>query len=160
MSNGFIWHSSGNRLCHNLLIAKVLRNHHSCDTPIIRVDLLNNNEGRIGKIQDGIDDLRDFADSLDCIEGLQEPMSLRLVHGRINDARRFSELLADIPGVSPKVFLSQLQRLEQDGILTRHVMATSPPTVEYALTHLGHELTPAIEVIVQVGHKLKRRSMP
>ncbi|MGZ8405993.1 MAG: winged helix-turn-helix transcriptional regulator [Nitrospira sp.] len=87
-------------------------------------------------------------------------MSLRLVHGRINDARRFSELLADIPGVSPKVFLSQLQRLEQDGVLTRHVMATSPPTVEYALTHLGHELTPAIEAIVQVGHKLKRRSMP
>lgn len=51
----------------------------------------------------------------------------------------------------------RLKRLERDGILTRQVMPTSPPTVEYALTDLGHELTPAIEAIVQVGHKLKRR---
>jgi DNA-binding HxlR family transcriptional regulator len=35
-------------------------------------------------------------------------------------------------------------------------MPTSPPTVEYSLTDLGQELTPAIEAIVQVGHKLKR----
>lgn len=74
--------------------------------------------------------------------------------------RRFSELLADIPGVSPKVFSARLKRLERDGVLTRQVMPTSPPTVEYALTDLGHELTPAIDAIVQVGHKLKRRSMP
>jgi DNA-binding HxlR family transcriptional regulator len=73
------------------------------------------------------------------------------------EPRRFSELMADIPGVSPKVFSARLKRLERDGILTRQVMPSSPPTVEYALTDLGHELTPAIEAIVQVGHKLKRR---
>ena len=71
--------------------------------------------------------------------------------------RRFSELMADIPGVSPKVFTARLKRLEQDGIVIRQVMPTSPPTVEYSLTDLGHELTPAIDAIVQVGHKLKRR---
>ncbi|MBX3335378.1 MAG: helix-turn-helix transcriptional regulator [Nitrospira sp.] len=71
--------------------------------------------------------------------------------------RRFSELMADIPGVSPKVFSARLKRLEQDGIVTRQVMPTSPPTVEYSLTDLGQELTPAIDAIVQVGHKLKRR---
>lgn len=71
--------------------------------------------------------------------------------------RRFSELMADIPGVSPKVFSSRLKRLEQDGVVARQVMPTSPPTVEYSLTDLGHELTPAIEAIVQVGHKLNRR---
>ena len=71
--------------------------------------------------------------------------------------RRFSELMADIPGVSPKVFSARLKRLEQDGILTRHVIPSSPPTVEYSLTDLGRELTPAIDAIVQVGHKLKHR---
>ncbi|MDR4467805.1 MAG: helix-turn-helix transcriptional regulator [Nitrospira sp.] len=71
--------------------------------------------------------------------------------------RRFSELMADIPGVSPKVFSARLKRLEQDGIVTRQVMPTSPPTVEYSLTDLGQELTPAIDAIVQVGQKLKRR---
>jgi DNA-binding HxlR family transcriptional regulator len=65
--------------------------------------------------------------------------------------------MADIPGVSPKVFTARLKRLEQSGILIRRVMPTSPPTVEYSLTDLGQELTPAIEAIVQVGHKLKRR---
>ena len=73
-----------------------------------------------------------------------------------SEPRRFSELLADIPGVSPKVFSARLKRLEQDGILLRRVVPTSPPTVEYSLTDLGQELTPAIEAIVQVGHKLKR----
>jgi DNA-binding HxlR family transcriptional regulator len=72
------------------------------------------------------------------------------------EPRRFSELMADIPGVSPKVFSARLKRLERDGIITRQVMPTSPPTVEYALTDLGQELTPAIEAIVQVGLKLKR----
>lgn len=74
-----------------------------------------------------------------------------------SEPRRFSELMADIPGVSPKVFSARLKRLEQDGILTRTVVPSSPPTVEYALTDLGQELTPAIEAIVQVGHKLKTR---
>ena len=73
-----------------------------------------------------------------------------------SEPRRFSELMADIPGVSPKVFSARLKRLEQDGILFRRDVPTSPPTVEYSLTDLGQELTPAIEAIVQVGHKLKR----
>ena len=65
--------------------------------------------------------------------------------------------MADIHGVSPKVFTARLKRLEKDGILVRQVMPTSPPSVEYSLTDLGRELTPAIDAIVQVGHKLKRR---
>ena len=73
-----------------------------------------------------------------------------------SEPRRFSELMADIPGVSPKVFSARLKSLERDGIVIRRVMPTSPPTVEYSLTDLGQELTPAIEAIVQVGHKLKR----
>jgi DNA-binding HxlR family transcriptional regulator len=73
-----------------------------------------------------------------------------------SEPRRFSELMADIPDVSPKVFSARLKRLENDGILIRRVVPTSPPTVEYSLTDLGQELTPAIEAIVQVGHKLKR----
>jgi DNA-binding HxlR family transcriptional regulator len=73
------------------------------------------------------------------------------------EPRRFSELLSDIPGVSPKVFTARLKKLEADGILSRRVTPTSPPTVEYSLTDLGHELIPAIETIVNVYHKLKRR---
>lgn len=92
-----------------------------------------------------------------CMQFLKGAWTPNVIWYLRSEPRRFSELMADIPGVSPKVFSARLKRLERDGILTRQVMPTSPPTVEYSLTDLGQELTPAIEAIVQVGHKLKRR---
>lgn len=71
--------------------------------------------------------------------------------------RRFNELKIDIPPVSGKVLSARLSELEQRGVLLRHVRPTSPPSVEYELTDLGHELIPALEAIVDVGHKLKMR---
>lgn len=69
--------------------------------------------------------------------------------------RRFMELRADMPAISAKVLSTRLRELERKGVVTRTVMATTPPSVEYALTELGQELIPAITAIVQVGHKLK-----
>ncbi|WP_217362460.1 winged helix-turn-helix transcriptional regulator [Ruegeria arenilitoris] len=70
-------------------------------------------------------------------------------------ARRFSELRADIPGVSAKMLSSRLKQMEDNGLVRRTVVETHPPTVEYELTDLGAELLPAIEAIVAVGRKLK-----
>ncbi|MGD8325961.1 MAG: helix-turn-helix domain-containing protein [Sphingomonadales bacterium] len=71
--------------------------------------------------------------------------------------RRFSELRTDIPKVSPKVLTTRLRELESSGVITREVKPTSPPSVEYQLTALGEELLPAIDALVEVGHKLKNR---
>lgn len=71
--------------------------------------------------------------------------------------RRFSELRSDIPPISAKVLSARLSELEERGVLIRHVRPTSPPSVEYELTALGAELIPALEAIVDVGHKLKKR---
>lgn len=71
--------------------------------------------------------------------------------------RRFSELRRDCPFISAKVMTSRLRDLEERGVLTRSVMATSPPTVEYELTSLGRELLPAIKSIVVVGSRLLLR---
>jgi len=72
-------------------------------------------------------------------------------------ARRFSELQADMQPVSAKVLSTRLKELEKKGVVSRCVMATSPPSVEYDLTELGRELVPAIEAIAHVGFKLKRQ---
>ncbi len=72
--------------------------------------------------------------------------------------RRFGELRTDIPPVSAKVLTARLRELETKGVVTRNVMPTSPPSVEYALTPLGRELVPAINAIVTIGHKLKTRT--
>jgi DNA-binding HxlR family transcriptional regulator len=77
----------------------------------------------------------------------------RLSHG----GRRFSELQADMAPISAKVLSQRLKDLESRGVITRTVMNTSPPSVEYALTDLGHELVPAIEAIAHVGFKLRQR---
>ena len=71
--------------------------------------------------------------------------------------RRFNELRGDVAGISAKVLSQRLQRLQADGIVDRRVMPTTPPTVEYELTALGRELLPAVDAIVDVGHRLKQR---
>ena len=74
--------------------------------------------------------------------------------------RRFSELRRDIPAISAKVLSARLRELESKGVITRSVMPTSPPSVEYSLTELGRELVPAISAIMKVGLRLKRESRP
>lgn len=72
-------------------------------------------------------------------------------------ARRFSEMKDDIPPISAKVLSTRLKELEARGVIHRVVCDTSPPSVEYSLTELGHELVPALQAIVDVGHKLKEK---
>jgi DNA-binding HxlR family transcriptional regulator len=68
--------------------------------------------------------------------------------------RRFSELRIDIPVISPRVLSQRLRELEAKQVITRTVVATTPQSVEYALTELGRELLPALAAIVEVGMKL------
>jgi DNA-binding HxlR family transcriptional regulator len=73
--------------------------------------------------------------------------------------RRFGELRKDIPRISPKMLSTRLHDLEEKGVVRRTVMPTSPPSVEYALTELGAELVPVINVMVKVGTRL-RNTLP
>ena len=70
--------------------------------------------------------------------------------------RRFGELRHDIPRISARVLSARLRELEAKGVASRRLLATSPPSAEYALTELGHELVPAIKAIVEVGTRLKQ----
>jgi DNA-binding HxlR family transcriptional regulator len=72
--------------------------------------------------------------------------------------RRFGELRVDLAPISAKVLSARLRDLARKGVVSRAVMPTSPPSVEYALTPLGRELVPAIDAIVAVGARLKRRA--
>ena len=69
--------------------------------------------------------------------------------------RRFNELRIDIPPVSAKVLSARLSELAERSVVNRNVRPTSPPSVEYELTELGAELIPALDAIVEVGHRLK-----
>jgi len=70
--------------------------------------------------------------------------------------RRFGELRHDIPRISARVLSARLRELEAKGVVSRTVLATSPPSAEYGLTELGEELVPAIRAIVDVGTRLRQ----
>jgi DNA-binding HxlR family transcriptional regulator len=69
---------------------------------------------------------------------------LRLLDG----PTRFNQLHRDIRGISHKVLSQTLKKLERDGLLTRHVFATVPVTVEYRVTTLGETLCGMIRPLV------------
>ena len=57
---------------------------------------------------------------------------------------RFTELRRKIPNVSQKMLTQTLRRLEQNGLVKRHIHAEIPPRVEYQHTELGHSLCMAV----------------
>ncbi len=93
-----------------------------------------------------------------CMEVLKGAWTPNIIWKLSGGPRRFSELRLDIPMVSAKVLTARLRDLEAKGVVLREVKPTSPPSVEYSLTDLGHELVPAIDAIAAVGAKLKERA--
>ena len=53
---------------------------------------------------------------------------------------RFNALARRIPDISKRMLTQTLRDLERDGLVSRAVFPTKPPSVEYALTPLGESL--------------------
>ena len=54
--------------------------------------------------------------------------------------RRFSALHRIMPDISKRMLTQTLRALERDGLATRHVFPTKPPSVEYRLSPLGRSV--------------------
>jgi DNA-binding HxlR family transcriptional regulator len=91
-----------------------------------------------------------------CMELLSGAWAAHVIWFLSAQPRRFSELRLDIPAISARVLSQRLRELEAKGVVSRTVMPTSPPSVEYALTDLGRELHPVVSAIAAVGKKLAR----
>jgi len=70
--------------------------------------------------------------------------------------RCFTELQLDIGKVSAKVLTNCLRKLVREGIIARSTKPTTPPTVWYSLTPVGHELCAALVNVIEVAQRLKR----
>lgn len=60
--------------------------------------------------------------------------------------RRFTELRAEMPRVTPKVLTETLRAMERDGTVTRETFDENPPRVEYQLTVQGRKMLALLDL--------------
>src|SRR5213596_4270257 len=63
--------------------------------------------------------------------------------------KRFNELRRALGSISQRMLTLTLRALERDGLVTRTVVPTIPPRVDYELTKLGHSLQEPITELAQ-----------
>lgn len=61
--------------------------------------------------------------------------------------RRFSAIRRAVGAISQRMLTLTLRGLERDGLVTRSVIPTTPPRVDYALTPLGGSLLRPVEAL-------------
>ncbi len=66
---------------------------------------------------------------------------------------RFSQLHKQVPDISKRMLTQSLRDLERDGLLSRKVFPTKPPSVEYELTPLGISVMLPLGALVEWADK-------
>lgn len=89
-------------------------------------------------------------DVLDIIGG---KWSMPIIYILSKGKMRFKELERSIEGINTRMLVKELKNMEANGIVTREVFATVPPTVEYTLTEKGQKLLPSIVSLHQWGEE-------
>lgn len=92
-----------------------------------------------------------------CLRFISGAWTAEIIWYLQNGSRRFRDLQRDIGEVSAKVLTTRLKELEENGVITRTVHPTNPPTVEYELTSLGRRLQPIFDTIAEVGKHILRQ---
>jgi DNA-binding HxlR family transcriptional regulator len=89
-------------------------------------------------------------DVLDIIGGKWAmPIIYHLSKGKM----RFKELERNVEGINTRMLVKELKNMDANGIITREVFATVPPTVEYTLTVKGEKLLPSITSLYSWGQE-------
>ena len=89
-------------------------------------------------------------DVLDVIGG---KWAMPIIYNLSKGKMRFKEIERTVEGINTRMLVKELKNLEANGILTRTVFATVPPTVEYTLTQKGKKLLPSIKSLHQWGQE-------
>ncbi|NNH73095.1 helix-turn-helix transcriptional regulator [Nocardia uniformis] len=81
------------------------------------------------------------------LEIVGDRWSLLVVRELCSGPRRYSDLFADLPGISTDMLAARLKDLERDGILTRGRAGARASTVVYELTPAGLGLRPVLDAL-------------
>lgn len=67
-----------------------------------------------------------------------------IIYELMSGKRRFNELACVVGGCNSRTLRDRLKNLEELGVVSRRIVATMPPWVEYELTAKGSELGQAL----------------
>jgi DNA-binding HxlR family transcriptional regulator len=84
--------------------------------------------------------------ALDLVTDKWTPLVISLLH---DGPKRYTQLKRQIGGITQKMLTQTLRKMEEEGLATRTVYPTAPPSVEYALTPLGETLCEPIDELLR-----------
>ncbi len=76
----------------------------------------------------------------DVLDRIGDKWSILLLMTLAERPHRFGELRRAVADISQRMLTQTLRELQRDGLVSRHVFPTNPPSVEYRLTELGTSL--------------------
>jgi DNA-binding HxlR family transcriptional regulator len=85
----------------------------------------------------------------DVLDRIGDKWSMLMIMTLAMRPQRFSELHRSIRDISKRMLTQTLRDLERDGLITRHVFPTKPPSVEYRLAPLGQSLLDPMAALVE-----------
>ncbi|MEM4494572.1 MAG: helix-turn-helix domain-containing protein [Candidatus Caldarchaeum sp.] len=71
----------------------------------------------------------------------------------LDGAKGFNELLRTFPAMNAKTLSRTLKSLQEEGLVDRKIVSTSPFLVKYELTQKGRELRPTLTALRKWGSK-------
>ena len=75
--------------------------------------------------------------------------AILIIYALSQGTKRYSQLQQQIEGISPKMLIQNLRKLEACGLVQRVVYPVVPPQVDYSLTPLGETLVDPLAVLYE-----------
>lgn len=89
-----------------------------------------------------------FCPMRDLLDGIGDKWSTLILTSLAAAPQRFSAIRRVVPGISKRMLTKTLRTLERDGMISRRVFPTKPPSVEYDLTGFGESLLESMGALV------------
>lgn len=85
------------------------------------------------------------------LDAVGDRWTLLIVRELLAGSRRYTDLHADLPGVSTDVLASRLKDMERDGLATRRKLPPPAAAFVYELTERGRGLLPVLDALATWG---------
>jgi len=95
-------------------------------------------------------------DALDVLSG---KWKLPIIAALLFGTKRFRQLAREINGITDKMLSKELKELELNQLISRTVIDSYPPVVEYSITQHGRSLTHVLQELQEWGNEHRQKIM-